>query len=141
MRAAAPLRLIFADDDDASRALVRVLVGLVDGVEIVGEAVNGLEAVTLADANEVDLVLLDVNMPAMDGITAAEAILAGQPDAEVILHTSEPHLGRVRRAAGLGITINDKAKPDQLIARLEQLVSGTGLEGERTTFRMEASNA
>ena len=116
---AEPLRVLVVDDDEASRALVRVLLGLVESVEIVGEAADGYEAVLLAQTTEPHLVILDVNMPRLDGIAAAEALLAANPHIQLVIHTSEPDTHRLRRAARLGIHINDKADVDGLVTRLE----------------------
>lgn len=113
------LRVVVADDHEPSRVLVRSLLGLVQGVEVVGEAANGYEAVVLAQETEPHLVVLDVNMPRLDGLAAAEALLAANPHIQLIIHTSDPDSRRVRQARRLGIDINDKADIDGLVERLE----------------------
>jgi CheY-like chemotaxis protein len=114
-----PLRVVFADDDEPTRVLLRVLLGLVEGVEVVGEARDGHEALVLAQETEPHLVILDVNMPRVDGITCAEALLAANPGIQLVVHTADPDSERVRQAAQLGIHVNDKADPDGLVKRLE----------------------
>ncbi len=114
-----PLRVVFADDDDATRMLLRVLLSLVDGIEVVGEATNGHEAILVARETEPHLVILDLNMPQLDGMTAAEALLTANPNLQLVIHTAEPKSRRLRDADRLGIHINDKADPAGLIQRLE----------------------
>ena len=84
------VRLVFADDDDGMRTMIRTLLALVDGVEIVGEAADGEEAVRLVQELRPDLVLLDVQMPRLDGPSAAEVIRALRPETRVVLHTALP---------------------------------------------------
>jgi CheY-like chemotaxis protein len=114
-----PLRVLFADDDEASRVLLRVLLEFVDGVEIVGEARDGLEAVELAQETRPQLVILDVRMPRLDGLAAAEVLLAANPGIELVVHTSEPDSERLRQAERLGIRISDKADPEGLVRQVE----------------------
>lgn len=120
-----PLRVVVADDDDAMRTLLRIMLGFVDRVEIVGEARDGYEAVLLAQETHPHLVILDVRMPRLDGIGAAEALLAANPDIQLIVHTAEVHSDRLREAERLGIRINDKADPEALVKRLEAVAART----------------
>jgi CheY-like chemotaxis protein len=110
-----PLRVVFADDDEAMRTLVSTLLQLADGVEVVGQAVDGAEAVELVRDLDPDLVLLDVQMPRLDGPEAAEVIRALRPRTQIVLHTAMPS-GAVRdQAARLGVPLLDKMRFDDVI--------------------------
>ena len=112
-----PLRIVIADDHEPTRVLMRTVIEL-KGMQIVGEAEDGSEAVALALSHEPDVVLLDVNMPGLDGLGAAEIIRAACPRAQLLLHTGEP-LERSRdRAAALQLTLADKRDLHLTIERL-----------------------
>jgi CheY-like chemotaxis protein len=110
-----PLRLIYADDDPAMRMMIGTLLGLVDGVEVVAEAVDGEEAVRFVQQLEPDLILLDVQMPKLDGPSAADLILTLRPETRVILHTAAPNDETRRRAKLLGLPLLDKMRFDDVI--------------------------
>jgi two-component system, response regulator PdtaR len=64
-------RVVIADDHEPTRVLLRTLIEL-EGMQVVGEAVDGNQAVALALQHEPDVVLLDINMPGLDGLGAAD---------------------------------------------------------------------
>src|SRR5438132_10231255 len=82
------IRVAIADDDEGMRVLLRTMLSLSPGIEFVGEAADGIEAVKLAEHENPDVVLLDVQMPRLDGIGAAEIIQAFRPSIRVLLHTA-----------------------------------------------------
>jgi CheY-like chemotaxis protein len=104
----APARVVFADDDPALRELLRMLLGLLPHVTVVGEAADGLEAVKMVAQHYPDTVLLDVNMPHLDGFAAAEVIRSFRPDTRLLLHTAAISPERRARAAQLGVPLLDK---------------------------------
>jgi len=104
----APMRILFADDDELLRELLRSLLGLLPHVTLVGEAADGLEAVQLVAQHYPDAVLLDVNMPRLDGFGAAAVIQSFRPDVRLLLHTAEPDDEKRRRADQLGLPLLDK---------------------------------
>ena len=122
--------VVVGDDDDATRVLLRTLLGFLPEVEVVGEATNGAEAVELAIEHEADLVLLDVNMPVMDGLAAAEALAARRPQAQLLLHTAEPNGEKWRRAEELGVRILVKNDFEETIAELSKTASDGARPGE-----------
>lgn len=82
------IRVLIADDHSIVRQGLRMFLGSDPEIEIVGEARNGAEAVSLARALRIDVVLMDLLMPVMDGINATAAIRREVPDTEVIALTS-----------------------------------------------------
>lgn len=102
-----PPRVLIADDYEPTRVLLRTLIEL-EGMQIVGEAEDGSEAVALALRSDPDVVLLDVNMPRLDGLGAAEIIRAWRPRIRLLLHSSEPLETALERAAALQLPLADK---------------------------------
>jgi len=76
--AAAPVRVLLADDDVLMRSGLRMLLEASPGIEIVGEAGDGLEAVAMVEALRPHVVLMDIRMPQLDGIEATARIVAAQ---------------------------------------------------------------
>lgn len=106
-------RVLVADDDAAARALYATLLELVDGVETVVAAGDGAEAVRLATTMAVDVAVLDLNMPRLDGVGAAAALTKLHPAAAVALHSSDSQ-GLRSRAGRLGFRLFDKRDFDDV---------------------------
>jgi pilus assembly protein CpaE len=79
------LSVVVVDDQAPFRLAARAVLRRMDGFELVGEAENGLEALTLVTTLHPDLVLMDINMPEMGGIEATRRIVAELPETVVIL--------------------------------------------------------
>jgi DNA-binding NarL/FixJ family response regulator len=120
-------RLVIADDHELTRVLLRTLVSLHPEIEVVGEAENGEEAARLAIAGEADIALLDIEMPRMDGLTAAELIRSVRPQVRVILHTASADRTRQARARELGLTVLVKGDFDATIAAVTEAKEGSPL--------------
>ena len=103
------LRLIVADDDEGARALLRALFEDGSAARVVGEAADGVEAVALTLAHAPDLVLLDVHMPRLDGLQAAEQTREAAPETAIVLHTSELTEELTARARRLGLRLVAKS--------------------------------
>jgi NarL family two-component system response regulator LiaR len=82
------IRVLIADDHGVVRQGLTMYLGLDPEIEVIGEAANGEEAVTMARDLEPDVVLMDLLMPVMDGISATEEIKAGSTEVEVVALTS-----------------------------------------------------
>lgn len=99
-----PIRLLLVDDHAVVRQGLRLFLGPDDDLDIVGEAANGSEALEQVARLRPDVVLMDLLMPVMDGVTAIRAIKASHPDVEVIALTSVLEDRLVADAVGAGAT-------------------------------------
>jgi DNA-binding NarL/FixJ family response regulator len=86
----AGIRILLADDHNLFRQGLRQICEIKGGFQVVGEAANGREAVRLAAELKPDVILMDVNMPQLDGIQAAGQITAADPEAGIIVLTMYP---------------------------------------------------
>ncbi len=109
------IRILIADDHEVVRRGLRAFLDLDSGLEVVGEAVNGREAVHFAHRLRPDVVLMDLAMPEMDGIAATEVIHRELPNMNVVVLTSvledESIVGAVR-AGAVGYLLKDTRAPD-----------------------------
>ena len=83
-----PIRLLLVDDQRLLREGMRILLELEPDLDVVGEAVNGVEALTRYAELRPDVVLMDVKMPEMDGVAATRQLLISHPQAKVIILTT-----------------------------------------------------
>ncbi|HET7043405.1 MAG TPA: response regulator transcription factor [Gaiellaceae bacterium] len=113
------IHALVADDDQAARFLLATLLRVTDGVSSVVEAVNGLDAVELGRSRRLDVALLDLNMPGLDGIEAALELRSLQPGLRIALRSSAPEVLR-RRGAGLGLPLFDKVDLDGLLGWVQR---------------------
>ena len=97
------LKILFADDHQIVREGFIRLIDREEGLEIVAEAENGLEAVRLAAELSPDLTILDLRMPKMDGAAAASKILEANPGAKILLLTSFATAAEVKTALDAGV--------------------------------------
>lgn len=115
-----PARVVFADDDPRLRELLRTLLGLLPHVTVVGEAGDGIEAVRMVAQHYPDTVLLDVDMPKLDGFAAADLILSFRPETRILLHTAAPDDEKRRRAALVSLPLLDKLHIPETMDMVEQ---------------------
>jgi DNA-binding NarL/FixJ family response regulator len=112
-------RLVVADDSPSYLELLVVVLGQMPQLEVVGTAADGREAVRVAVERKADVVLLDVEMPGLDGFAAAEEIRRLRPQTDLVLHTGMPVDDRRWRAAELNLQLFDKL---ELARTIESLV-------------------
>jgi DNA-binding NarL/FixJ family response regulator len=99
----APIRILIADDSVTVRTGLRMLLQLHADWTVCGEAEDGEDAVKKAAELKPDVILLDISMPAMDGLSAAELIRRDAPDAEILIVTHFESLDLARYAAQTGV--------------------------------------
>jgi DNA-binding NarL/FixJ family response regulator len=85
---AGPIRVLVADDQRVVRDGLSMLVGLIDGVEVIGTACDGIDAVARAESEQPDVVLMDLRMPRMEGAQATREIRAALPGTQVLVLTT-----------------------------------------------------
>ena len=114
-----PIRVLLADDHTLVRAGIRGLLEGLPGVEVVGEADDGPEALRKADELRPDVVLLDVGMPGLNGLEAAARITAIDATIRILIlsmHTSEEYVLRALRAGCAGYLVKGSAVSELEIA-------------------------
>ncbi|WP_460070824.1 response regulator [Streptomyces sp. YKOK-I1] len=120
------IRLLLVDDDPLVRAGLSLMLGGAEDIEIVGEAADGGEAETLVDRVRPDVVLMDIRMPAVDGLTATER-LRRRPDAPQVVvlttfHADEQVL-RALRAGAAGFVLKD-TPPAEILDAVRRVAGG-----------------
>jgi len=97
------LRVLIADDVQETRRNTRLMLATIDDVEVVAIAANGLQAVQLAEQHHPDILLLDINMPEMDGLSAYRKISQTYPDIGCIIISAEKDTTTLRNAMSIGV--------------------------------------
>ena len=134
----APLRLLLADDQPLLRMGFRLVLESEDGIEVVGEAGNGEEAVRLTRSLAPDVVLMDVRMPVMDGIEATRRIAAEHSSARVIILTTfdlDEYAFAGLQAGASAFLLKDVA-PAELVQAVRLVASGDAVVSPRVTQRL-----
>lgn len=113
-------RIVVVDDVEWVRSMLTELLEELSGVEVCGTASDGDEAVGVVLAQRPDLVLMDLKMPRVDGITAAKDILARWPEAKIVLNSAYGDAALVEAALAAGISgyVTKDRRPTELIATL-----------------------
>jgi NarL family two-component system response regulator LiaR len=120
------IRVYITDDHQIVRRGIRQLLSTEAGIEVVGEASNGKDAVADMDKLKPDIVLMDLVMPVMDGIEAIRQIKAGNPSIQILVLTSfatDDKVFPAIKAGALGYLIKDTS-PDELINAIHQVHKG-----------------
>ena len=120
------IRILIVDDHDVVRQGVRMYLALDPELEVVGEAANGEEAVQLAREHKPDVVLMDLLMPVMDGVTATGIVRQELPDTEVIALTSvleDQAIYRAMRAGAIGYLLKNTKAAD-LVRAIKAAAAG-----------------
>jgi DNA-binding NarL/FixJ family response regulator len=120
------IRVLIVDDHTVVRRGLRGFFDLLDDIEVVGEAEDGQRALAMTDALQPDVVLMDIVMPAMDGIAAIAAIKDRHPDIEVVALTSFIEEDRVTAALDAGASgyLLKDAEADDLAVAVRRAHAG-----------------
>ena len=120
------IRLLIADDHVIVRSGLTQLVATMEDVELVGAATDGAEAVALSEQQRPDVVLMDLEMPGLDGIEATRRLNAAQPEVAVVILTSFSDRERIigaLDAGAVGYVLKD-AEPDELARAIRAAARG-----------------
>jgi DNA-binding NarL/FixJ family response regulator len=132
------LRVMLVDDQPMLRLGLRMVLEPEPGVDIVGEADDGASAVPMAADLHPDVVLMDVRMPTLDGITATERILDENPSTRVLILTTfdlDEYVFAGLRAGASGFLLKDAA-PDTLISSIRTVAAGDAVLAPSVTRRL-----
>ena len=132
------ISVLVADDQSMVRAGFRMLLSGEEGIDVVAEAQNGLEAVEKAARFQPTIVLMDIHMPEIDGLEATRRILAADRSARVLILTTfdlDEYIYEALRAGASGFVLKDDP-PEQLIAAIRTVAAGDALLSPTVTKRV-----
>ncbi|HEY8338238.1 MAG TPA: response regulator transcription factor [Egibacteraceae bacterium] len=133
-----PVRLLLVDDDPMVRAGLTMMLDGVDGIAVVAEVGDGKDVAAALDRHPVDVVLMDLRMPVVDGITATRWVRARPQPPEVVVLTTfdsdEEILGALRAGAS-GFLLKD-TPPAEIVAALTRVAAGESILSPSVTRRL-----
>ena len=135
-----PVRVLLADDHPVYRLGLRALLDTVEGVEVVGEAETGAQAVAAAADLQPDVVVMDLRMPDIDGIEATRRIVESQPELAVLILTYSDEADSVfeaMRAGARGYVVKE-AGQDAIVRAIQDVASGEMIFGAGVASRLSA---
>jgi DNA-binding NarL/FixJ family response regulator len=133
-----PIRVVVVDDHALIREGVRALIASIDDMELVGEAADGDEALSVVFETGADVVLMDLHMPGTDGITATRAISAARPGAAVLVVSmldDDASVFAAMRAGARGFVLKG-ADPDELRRAITGVANGEAIFGPGVAERV-----
>lgn len=134
------IRVVLVDDQALIRSGIRALLDAEDDIDVVAEGGNGTDAVRLAAQHRPDIVLMDVQMPQLDGIEATRRIVAdpGSPEVRVVMLTNygtDEYVFNALRAGACGFVLKD-TEPSDLLQALRVAMAGDALLSPAITRRL-----
>jgi DNA-binding NarL/FixJ family response regulator len=120
------VKVVVADDQTAVREGLVTILELIPGIEVVGAAANGAEAIELADLFSPDVVLMDLNMPRVDGVEATAQIRARHPGTQVVVLTTYADDDSILKALNAGALgyLTKNASRDDIRRAIESAAAG-----------------
>jgi len=134
----APIRLLVVDDDPLVRGGLRTMLGGLAELEILGEATNGVEALKAVDSLNPDVVLMDIRMPQMDGLTATQRLRVRENPPEIIILTTldtDDHVLRALRAGASGFLLK-YTPPAEIVAAIKRVAVGEPILSPTVTRKL-----
>ena len=134
------IRVLLADDQELVRTGFRMILAGEEGIEVVGEASNGREALERAIRLRPDVIVMDIRMPVMDGLEATRRLVAeeGIGDARVLVLTTfdaDDHVVQALRAGASGFLLKDVA-PEDFVKAIRTVAAGDALIAPSVTRRL-----
>jgi len=136
--AAVVIRVLLADDQAVVRGGLKLILEAQDDIEVIGEAADGSEAVALTRALDPDVVLMDIRMPALDGIEATRQLAATGTDARVLILTTyglDEYVYEALRAGAAGFLLKTDP-PERLVEGVRVVAAGEALLAPDITRRL-----
>ncbi len=123
---ARPIKIMIVDDEAINRLALRCFLDSYQGLETVADASNGVEALKTASTLDLDIIIMDVKMPEMDGISATKLIKAKFPQIKILIHSSFYKKADIDEAidAGANGFLSKDSKPERLVDALKMLHQG-----------------
>jgi DNA-binding NarL/FixJ family response regulator len=132
------VRVLLVDDDHLMRAGLAELLAIDPSIEVVAQAATGREAVTLTRRHRPDVVLMDVQMPDLDGIGATQELVKDDPDTRILILTTfelDDYVFGALRAGASGFLLK-RTRPEELIAAVHTVAAGDALLSPSVTRRV-----
>jgi DNA-binding NarL/FixJ family response regulator len=132
------IRILLADDQELLRTGFRLILEAEPDIEVVGEAVDGADAVRIAARTRPDVVLMDIRMPIMDGVTATQKLTALSADIRVLILTTfdlDEYVMNALRAGAAGFLLKDVRAAD-LVQAVRVVAAGDGVAAPAVTRRL-----
>jgi DNA-binding NarL/FixJ family response regulator len=132
------VRVLLCDDQALVRSGFRMILDQRPGIEVVGEAEDGHQAIDLARRRSPDVILMDVRMPNLDGVEATRRLVAAGSPARIVILTTfdlDEHVYDAIRAGASGFLLKD-ASPAQLVEAIEVVARGEALLAPAVTRRL-----
>ncbi len=133
-----PISVLVVDDQELMRMGLKMVLGAHPDIEVIGEAGNGDEAVRRASELRPDVVLMDVRMPVVDGVTATSRIVAAGEGVRVLVMTTfdlDEHALGALRAGASGFLLKD-TPPEDLISAIRSVAAGDAVVSPKVTKRL-----
>jgi DNA-binding NarL/FixJ family response regulator len=132
------IRVLLADDQELIRFAFRTILSQESDIDVIAEAADGAEAVSQVQQLLPDVVLMDIRMPTMDGVTATRQIIAAHPSVRVLAITTfdlDEYAFGVLHAGASGFLLKD-VRPPELVAAIRAVASGDAVVSPRITRRI-----